>query len=69
MKHILERMFDDEDQKHDVRIRLALLLIVGELSKPEPEITNTNHIIAILLDPIFKERGLPSLPFPEASND
>jgi hypothetical protein len=69
MKGVLERMFDSEDEKHHVRIQLALSLVLGEISKAKPEIVDTTMIVRILLEPVFKERGLPFLPFNEVSND
>jgi hypothetical protein len=63
MKGVLERMFDSEDEKHHVRIQLALSLVLGEISKVEPEIVDTTMIVGILLEPVFKENKLPPFQF------
>ncbi len=65
MKDILERMFTDEYESHHISIKLAHTLVLGELSKAEPKIfeSDVGRLIAILLEEIFIERGLPPFKF------
>lgn len=63
MKSTLERMLESEDEKHHVRIRLALSLVNGELSKSKPEINDITVIVGIMLQPIFDEHELPPFEF------
>jgi len=64
MKDILEQIFVTEDVSDNKRIACAYGLIIQELSRKESELSDiTLTTLGYIMEPIFKEHGLPQLEF------